>query len=140
MPNATAVIVGMVLFCTCPLLASSRAFAQGTPAEAQATVVVRGFAPDAVIAVDGTPVASGQWTGSVAPGQHLVQVYKPGGPAYEFPFTAVAGQSVELPPRDTAPAPSPGCGGTGLALVCADPAGRRAAGPRPFPTTACRRC
>ncbi len=70
-----------------------------------ATVSVRGFAPDAVIAVDGIAVGAGLWAGSVAPGQHLVQVYKPGGPSYDFPFTAVAGQTVQLPPPDASAVP-----------------------------------
>jgi hypothetical protein len=111
MPSPRAMIVGLIVF-LCPLLASKRATAQTEvqpPAAehgAQATLIVTGFAPDAVIAIDGTPVGTGYWTGTVPPGPHLVQVYKPGGPAYEFQITAVAGQSAELPPRSAAPPPA----------------------------------
>jgi hypothetical protein len=70
---------------------------------APATLIVQGFAPDAIIAIDGAPVGQGQWTGSVNPGQHLVQVYKPGGPSYDFPINAASGQTLQLPP----PAPRP---------------------------------
>ncbi|HEV8247760.1 MAG TPA: hypothetical protein VGP93_18425, partial [Polyangiaceae bacterium] len=65
------------------------------------------FAPDAIIALDGKPVATGQWTGAVAPGAHLVQVYKPGGPSYDFPIDAKPGQTVALPPPTSAPVPTP---------------------------------
>ena len=99
-------LTALLAWCTL-LFASSPLTAQ--PADARPTgsarVTVRGFAPDAVIAVDGTPVAAGQWTGDVAPGQHLVQVYKPGGPSYDFPFTAVAGQEIRLPPPEPATPP-----------------------------------
>ncbi len=80
---------------------------QPQPSTAPATLDVRGFAPDAVIAVDGTPVATGQWSGAVAPGAHLIQVYKPNGPAYEFRVDAQPGQTIQLPPAAAAPAPLP---------------------------------
>ncbi len=75
--------------------------------QAAATLRVQGFAPDAVIAIDGQAVARGQWSGPVAPGQHLVQVYKPDGPAYDFPIEARAGETIDVPPASAAPPPPP---------------------------------
>ncbi len=69
-----------------------------------ARVVVQGFAPDAIIALDGKPLTQGRWEGTVPEGRHLVQVYRPGGPSYDFPFDARAGQTVTLPPPLTQPA------------------------------------
>lgn len=65
---------------------------------AGARVVVQGFAPDAIIAVDGTPLTQGRWEGVVPEGRHLVQVYRPGSPSYDFPIEARPGETIHLPP------------------------------------------
>jgi hypothetical protein len=65
---------------------------------ASATFQIRAFATDAVIAIDGVPIARGYWSGPVTPGPHLVQVYQPGGQNYEFRVTAVAGKTEQIPP------------------------------------------
>jgi hypothetical protein len=74
-----------------------------TLAPTGARVIVQGFAPDAIIALDGKPLTQGRWEGIVPEGRHLVQVYRPGGPSYDFPFEARSGQTVTLPPPLAAP-------------------------------------
>jgi hypothetical protein len=76
-----------------------------TLAATGARVIVQGFAPDAIIALDGKALTQGRWEGLVPEGRHLVQVYRPGGPSYDFPFDARAGQTVTLPPPLAQPAP-----------------------------------
>jgi hypothetical protein len=93
------------------LSVSAGALAQGQPdsppALATAHVFVHGFAPDALIAIDGAVVGQGSFSGSVQPGSHLVQVYRPGGPSYDFPIVAQAGLTTQVPPPSAPMPPAP---------------------------------
>jgi hypothetical protein len=95
-------LLALLLVPAALLALSGRAWAQdetapAPPAQA-AQVVVHGFAPDALIAIDGAVVGQGSFSGVVQPGAHLVQVYRPGGPSYDFPITAQAGVVTQVPP------------------------------------------
>jgi tetratricopeptide (TPR) repeat protein len=66
--------------------------------------------PDAAIAIDGKPLAFTKWSGPVAPGRRLLQVYKPGYHAYEQRIEVKLGQTRRIragvgPPQSEA-APS----------------------------------
>jgi hypothetical protein len=71
----------------------------------KAFVTIR--APDQgfYIAIDGAVVGQGSWSGLVAPGRRLIQVYRPGGAAYHYPVDAVAGQSFTVPSAAAPAAP-----------------------------------
>lgn len=62
-------------------------------------VVVKTDDPEMAIAIDGQPLALGQWAGLVEPGTHLVQMYKQGGPEYAFQVLVVAGKAQEVRPE-----------------------------------------
>jgi hypothetical protein len=95
-------LLALLLIPAALLSLSGRAWAQDETAPAPppptAQVVVYGFAPDALIAIDGAVVGKGSFSGLVPPGAHLVQVYRPGGPSYDFPITAQAGVVTQVPP------------------------------------------
>lgn len=59
--------------------------------------------PSQAIAVDGKPVAYGHYAGIVTPrAPHLIQIYKPGEPAFERRVTLLPGQTLGIsnaPPR-----------------------------------------
>jgi len=61
-------------------------------------VVVKTGDPEMAVAIDGQPLALGQWAGLVDPGTHLVQMYKQGGPEYAFQVLVVAGKAQEVRP------------------------------------------
>lgn len=77
----------------------------------KAYLVVTGSDPALVIAIDGSPVGKGAYSGLIAPGAHVVAAYVPGGAARAYSVTAVAGQSVTLstdaPATYFPPAPPP---------------------------------
>ena len=64
-------------------------------------LVITANDPEAAIAVDGKAVAFQQWSGSVKPGRHLVQIYKEGGDSYEERVKVELGETVVVSaPRD----------------------------------------
>jgi hypothetical protein len=62
-------------------------------------VVVKTGDPEMIIAVDGQPMGQGEWTGLVAPGTHLVQMYTPDGPEHSEQVLVVAGKAIEVRPN-----------------------------------------
>jgi hypothetical protein len=63
---------------------------------------VRVLAPDGktAIAIDQKPVGRGSWEGYVAPGRHVVQVYKTGGSSAFIETLVTAGKAQEIFPVD----------------------------------------
>jgi hypothetical protein len=62
---------------------------------------------DAAIAVDSEAVGQGAWKGTMAPGEHLVQVYKQGYRSYSTRIPVKAGDHIELRPLLGPPELSP---------------------------------
>lgn len=82
----------------------------------EAEVTVTASDREASIAIDGTFVAQGGWIGPLGPGDHLLQVYKPGYTQYATRFPVRAGDRIELRPV-LAPAPASGVSGEGASLA-----------------------
>lgn len=61
-----------------------------------AQVAIHAGDPDAAIAIDRQPLAYGSWFGQLAPGSHLLQVYKAGHAPYARHILVRAGDSLEL--------------------------------------------
>jgi tetratricopeptide (TPR) repeat protein len=62
-------------------------------------VYARAGDPRMAIAVDGKAVSFGSWEGWLAPGQHVVEFYRPGGAGHvRMPIVVAAGQAQEVRP------------------------------------------
>ncbi|UQA61562.1 hypothetical protein [Polyangium aurulentum] len=62
-------------------------------------VVVKTDDPEMIIAIDKQPMGQGEWTGLLAPGTHIVQMYRPDGPEHTEQVLVVAGKAIEVRPN-----------------------------------------
>jgi hypothetical protein len=65
----------------------------------QGWVVVKTGDPEMTIAIDRQPMGQGEWTGPLAPGTHIVQMYRPDGPEHTEQVLVVAGKAIEVRPN-----------------------------------------
>jgi hypothetical protein len=70
-------------------------------------VTVRAGDPEMAIAIDHQPLGYAEWSGFLAPGSHLVQMYKPGGPSHAVQIVVAAGTKQEVRPGSTGVALGP---------------------------------
>ena len=70
-----------------------------TPTSARGRMHVVSSVPGATIALDGVPIAQGEWQGELGAGVHHVEVTAPGVTAWGKDVTVVAAQSVEVAAR-----------------------------------------
>jgi hypothetical protein len=70
-----------------------------TPSSARGRMHVVSSVPGATIALDGVPIAQGEWQGEIGAGVHHVEVTAPGVTAWGKDVTVVSAQTVEVDAR-----------------------------------------
>jgi hypothetical protein len=70
-----------------------------SPSSARGNLHVRSSIATATIAIDGVPLAQGEWRGELGAGVHRVEVTSPGVSAWGKDVTVVAAQTIELEAR-----------------------------------------
>jgi PEGA domain len=70
-----------------------------TPTSARGRLHVKSSVPAATVALDGVPIAQGEWQGELGAGVHHVEVTAPGVTSWGKDVTVVAAQTVEVDAR-----------------------------------------